>query len=120
MAKYTFKPIFSHALNEAVKSLENAKDNMDTNLARIEGIKVQPSKVLYACRGFDITAEVELNGRQFSCIHIYELNEGGDFALEKSGVSYQDEGGEWQTEYTQSGTIIEMMKVLRRLAGITD
>ena len=91
-----------------------------TNLARIEGIKVQPSKVLYACRGFDITAEVELNGKQFSCVHIYELNEGSDFALEKSGVSFQDESGEWQTEYTQSGTIVDMMKVLRRLAGITD
>lgn len=120
MAKYSFKPIFPYALNEAVKSLENAKYNMDTNLARIEGIKVQPSKVLYACRGFDITAEVELNGKQFSCVHIYELNEGSDFALEKSGVSFQYESGEWQTEYTQSGTIIEMMKVLRRLAGITD
>lgn len=76
MAKYSFKPIFPYALNEAVKSLENAKYNMGTNISRIEGIKVQPSKVLYACRGFDITAEVELNGRQFSCVHIYELNEG--------------------------------------------
>lgn len=117
MAQYTFKPIFAYALNESIKSLENAKYNMDTNLARIEGIKVQPSKVLYACRGFDITAEVELNGRQFSCVHIYELNEGCDFALEKSGVSFQDEGGEWQTEYTHSGTIVEMLGLLHKLAG---
>lgn len=117
MALYTFKPVFLNALNTAVNSLENAKNNMDVNLARAEGIKAQPAKIFYACRGFDITAEVELNGRRFSCIHIFELNEASDIALERTGVSYQNEGGEWETEYTDSGTLVEMLKVLRRLAG---
>lgn len=118
MALYTFKPVVLSALNKAVKSLENAKSNMDVNLARVEGIKAQPSKIFYACRGFDIIAEVELNGKRFNCTQTYELNEGSDIALERTGVSFQDERGDWETEYTDSGTIVEMLKVLRKLAGV--
>ena len=118
MATLKFKIVSHSAINSAIKSIENAKDNLQANLESIEGISVKPASVLYACRGFDVSCDVELNGRPFRCLTIFELNEASDLAIEKSGVSYQDGGGEWQTEYTSEGTITELRKLLLKLAGI--
>ena len=117
MAALKCKLVSHRAINSAIKSIENAKVNLQANLESIEGISVKPASVLYACRGFDVSCDVELNGRAFHCLTIFELNEEGDLATQKSGVSYKDGSGEWQTDYTNGGTIAELFGLLLKLAG---
>ena len=96
---------------EVIETIEKAKaDFAERAKNLVSGLKLYgPVTVSYACQGIDFRLKAQLDGHEVEVFACHRKDGNKNIAL---GVSYEDQGEEWETRYSEDDTWHGLAKVL--------
>lgn len=88
---------------DVIATIETAKaDFAERAKNLVTGLKIYgPVEVSYACQGIDFRLKGQLDGHEVEVFACHRKDGNKNIAL---GVSYEDQGEEWQTRYSEDDT----------------
>lgn len=97
---------------DAIETIEAAKADFANRASHllVEGLHTYGTvSVSYACQGIDFRIKAKLDGHEVELFACHRKDGNKNIAL---GVSYEDQGEEWESRYSDDDTWHGLAKVL--------